>query len=47
MPMPVESLRAHLEEAFPDAAIEIDDLAGDGDIIVPASSRRPFRACPA
>lgn len=31
MPMPVESLRAHLEEAFPDARIEIDDLAGDGD----------------
>lgn len=31
MPMPVETLRAHLEDAFPDAEIVIDDLAGDGD----------------
>lgn len=31
MPMPVESLHAHLAEAFPDAEIAIDDLAGDGD----------------
>jgi stress-induced morphogen len=31
MPMPVETLRAHLTEAFPDAEIVIDDLAGDGD----------------
>ena len=31
MPMPVEELRAHLAEAFPDAEIAIDDLAGDGD----------------
>ena len=31
MPMPVESLHAHLAEAFPDAEIVIDDLAGDGD----------------
>lgn len=31
MPMPVETLRAHLAEAFPDAEIQIDDLAGDGD----------------
>lgn len=31
MPMPVETLRAHLAEAFPDAEIAIDDLAGDGD----------------
>jgi stress-induced morphogen len=29
--MPVEALRAHLAEAFPDAEIAIDDLAGDGD----------------
>ena len=27
----VESLHAHLAEAFPDAEIVIDDLAGDGD----------------
>ena len=31
MPMPVETLRGHLVEAFPDAEIVIDDLAGDGD----------------
>lgn len=31
MPMPAETLRAHLTEAFPDAEIVIDDLAGDGD----------------
>jgi len=29
--MPVEALRGHLVEAFPDAEIVIDDLAGDGD----------------
>jgi len=31
MPMPVETLRAYLIEAFPDAEIAIDDLASDGD----------------
>ena len=31
MPMSVETLHAHLAEAFPDAEIVIDDLAGDGD----------------
>lgn len=31
MPMPVETLHSHLAEAFPDAEIVIDDLAGDGD----------------
>jgi len=31
MPMSVEDLRGHLTEAFPDAEIAIDDLAGDGD----------------
>ena len=31
MPMPVDELRAHLVDAFPDAEIAIDDLAGDGD----------------
>jgi stress-induced morphogen len=29
--MPAEELRTHLIEAFPDAEIVIDDLAGDGD----------------
>ncbi len=31
MPMSVDTLRGHLTEAFPDAEIVIDDLAGDGD----------------
>jgi stress-induced morphogen len=29
--MPVETLRQHLVQAFPDAEIAIEDLAGDGD----------------
>lgn len=31
MPMPASEIEAHLREAFPDADIEIQDLAGDGD----------------
>ena len=31
MPMSLETLHGHLSDAFPDAVIEIDDLAGDGD----------------
>ena len=31
MPMPIDDLEANLREAFPDAQIAIDDLAGDGD----------------
>lgn len=31
MPMSVETLHGHLIEAFPDAEIAIEDLAGDGD----------------
>lgn len=31
MPMPALALEQHLREAFPDAEIEIQDLAGDGD----------------
>ncbi len=31
MPMPLAELEAHLREAFPDAQIAIEDLAGDGD----------------
>jgi stress-induced morphogen len=29
--MPIEALEAVLQEGFPDAQIEIEDLAGDGD----------------
>ena len=31
MPMSIETLRQHLADAFPDAEIAIEDLAGDGD----------------
>ena len=31
MPMSIADLEANLREAFPDAQIDIDDLAGDGD----------------
>lgn len=31
MPMPIAELEASLREAFPDAEIHVDDLAGDGD----------------
>lgn len=31
MPMPAAEIEQHLREAFPDAEIEIVDLAGDGD----------------
>lgn len=31
MPMPIAELEASLREAFPDAEISIQDLAGDGD----------------
>lgn len=31
MPMTVEALHSELADAFPDAEIVIDDLAGDGD----------------
>ncbi|MBS0408825.1 MAG: BolA family transcriptional regulator [Proteobacteria bacterium] len=31
MPMPAAQLEADLREAFPDADIFIEDLAGDGD----------------
>jgi stress-induced morphogen len=31
MPMPAAQLEADLREAFPDAEITIEDLAGDGD----------------
>ena len=31
MPMPAADVEAQLREAFPDAEITIEDLAGDGD----------------
>jgi len=46
MPMPVETLRAHLVEAFPDAEIEIVDLAGDGDHYRARVVSEAFRGLP-
>lgn len=31
MPMPIAELEASLREGFPDAEIQVEDLAGDGD----------------
>ena len=31
MPMPMQALEAALREGFPDAEIQVQDLAGDGD----------------
>jgi stress-induced morphogen len=31
MPMPMHELEAALRQGFPDAEIEVQDLAGDGD----------------
>lgn len=31
MPMSQDDLKAHIREAFPDADVVIQDLAGDGD----------------
>lgn len=31
MPMALADLEAELRQAFPDAQIQVDDLAGDGD----------------
>lgn len=46
MPMPIEALEAALRAGFPDAQIEVTDLAGDGDhykarIISPAFKGLP------
>jgi stress-induced morphogen len=46
MPMPAAELEAHLRDAFPDASITIEDLAGDGDhyrarIVSPAFAGLP------
>jgi stress-induced morphogen len=31
MPMPIQELEAALREGFPDAEIQVEDLAGDND----------------
>jgi stress-induced morphogen len=46
MPMPAAELEAQLRKAFPDASIEIDDLAGDGDHYRARIVSRAFRGLP-
>jgi stress-induced morphogen len=44
--MSVETLHGHLSEAFPDAEIVIDDLAGDGDHYRARIVSEAFRGLP-
>ncbi|MET4685523.1 BolA family transcriptional regulator [Brevundimonas faecalis] len=46
MPMSADALRAHLVEAFPDADIAIEDLAGDGDHYRARIVSETFRGLP-
>jgi stress-induced morphogen len=44
--MPAEQLERELREAFPDAEIRIDDLAGDGDHYKARIVSEQFRGLP-
>ena len=46
MPMSADEIRAHLLEAFPDAEIVIQDLAGDGDHYRAKVTAEAFRGLP-
>ena len=46
MPMSADEIRAHLLEAFPDAEIVIQDLAGDGDHYRAKVTSVAFRGLP-
>ena len=46
MPMSADEIRAHLLEAFPDAEIVIQDLAGDGDHYRAKVTSSAFRGLP-
>ena len=46
MPMSADEIRAHLLEAFPDADIVIQDLAGDGDHYRAKVTAEAFRGLP-
>jgi stress-induced morphogen len=46
MPMSADEIRAHLLEAFPDAEIVIQDLAGDGDHYRAKVTSEAFRNLP-
>lgn len=46
MPMPIAELEAYLREAFPDAEIRVDDLAGDDDHFRARIVSEAFRGLP-
>jgi stress-induced morphogen len=46
MPMSQNELEAHLREAFPDAEIAVEDLAGDGDHYRARIRARAFQGLP-
>ena len=46
MPMSADEIRAHLLQAFPDAEIVIQDLAGDGDHYRAKVTTTAFRGLP-
>ena len=46
MPMPIEELEQSLRDAFPDAEILIEDLAGDGDHYKARIVSAAFRGLP-
>lgn len=46
MPMAIGDLEASLREAFPDAEIRVDDLAGDGDHYRARIVSEAFRGLP-
>lgn len=43
MPMPAEEIEALIRAAIPDAAVEITDLAGDGDHYAARVTSESFR----
>lgn len=46
MPMAAQEIEAMIKAAFPDAAVEIDDLAGDGDHYAARVTSAAFRGMP-
>ena len=46
MPMPAEEIEAMIRAALPDAAVEITDLAGDGDHYAARVVSERFRGLP-
>ena len=46
MPMPAQDIEDMIRTAFPDAAVEITDLAGDGDHYAAKVVSEAFRGMP-